>query len=218
MATFTITDVKLDKGLVRSTVTGRYFKTGFTMPGAKTTAVRSLDHWERSVHLSLGELVSVQVSDRIPFAIMLTRTTEGLRGNGDNVLVSTDINEVYEFLQKNSTTMGFTLQYAVNTEAMTVFEVVRRGRLTKKQIKLFIEKFGITQWVYSWAFASEWFLVDGELLPLTAVFDLSTGADVNDWLHAFYGKTIPNDAGATLKVSDQSGWDRFTKWVSKRGV
>lgn len=80
-----------------------------------------------------------------------------------NVLVSQDVNEIYDFLRMNMTTAGFTVQYGINHKNNFVGEFFRKGKMGKRDIKMLIDKYGIGEWHYSLCWAAKyWVLADGE--------------------------------------------------------
>lgn len=108
---------------------------------------------------------------------MLINTTEGLRPAYAQNLVSTDPSEVTNFLSKNCTTYGMSVQYAV-TQNGQVIEVMKRGKVGKKLAKQLIEKLAATEWIYSWAWAGKNFELDNGKQVQCEVMDLMTNVDV----------------------------------------
>jgi hypothetical protein len=75
-----------------------------------------------------------------------------------HVLESQDVNEVYEFLKKNCTTAGFSVQYGISTDDR-VIELFKKGKLGKRDIQKVIAEYGINEWHYSWCWSSKIWLV-----------------------------------------------------------
>ena len=88
-----------------------------------------------------------------------------------NVLTSQDIDEVFSFLKQQMTTAGFSIQYGVARDG--VYCLFRKGKMGKRDIKMLIEKYNITEWHYSLCWAcDEWILANGLRVTATKI-DLS---------------------------------------------
>lgn len=118
---------------------------------------------------------------------MLINTTEGLRPGYAQNLVSSDPTKVTEFLAKNCTTYGMSVQYAV-TKDNRVIEIMKRGKIGKKLAKQLIEKLNATEWIFSWAWAGKNFELNNGELVQCEVMDLMSNTDV---LEAYvYGRSL----------------------------
>lgn len=87
-------------------------------------------------------------------------------GNGNefktDVLQSQDVEEIYNFLRGNCTTLGFSVQYGISAGGVQVYEFFRKGKMGKRDIKMLIEKYNIAEWHFSWAWATVNWVVCGE--------------------------------------------------------
>ena len=108
---------------------------------------------------------------------MLINTTEGIFRTKTDNLVSSDPSEVTQFLSKNCTTYGMSIQYAV-TQDNKVIEVMKRGKLGKKLVKQLIEKFNVSEWMFSWAFSGKTFELDNGETVKSELLDLVSNSEV----------------------------------------
>lgn len=114
-------------------------------------------------------------------AIMLVKTTGGLRESRTDSFRSSDPKAVVEFLRGNCLTMGQSLQYARNPDTDDIIEVVKTGRPVQRDIKPLLEH-GYTEWLFSWAFASRLFrLEDGREVQVSRTLDLISTASALEW-------------------------------------
>ena len=82
-------------------------------------------------------------------------------------LQSQDVNIVYDFLKRNTTTAGFSIQYGI--AGNQVFELFKKGKLGKKDIKLAIERYHINEWHFSWAWASKKWIIGSEVVTAVQI-------------------------------------------------
>lgn len=88
-----------------------------------------------------------------------------------HVLVSTDIHEIYAFLRKNCTTAGFSIQYGISSDGRC-YHIMKKGKPGKREIKRLVAEYGIKEWHYSWCWASDKWLVNGQVVEAIEI-DLS---------------------------------------------
>lgn len=115
---------------------------------------------------------------------MLVQTTESLRDANARTFISTSPKEVATFFKGNMATGGFTLNYAINPNTLSVVKIFKKGKIVQKDVKPLIEQ-GYDHWLYSWCFAGENFEIGGKIVPLDKVIDLTTLKDVAPWARAF---------------------------------
>lgn len=117
--------------------------------------------------------------------VMLIQTREGPHPVRTQNAACKTAAEVVAHCKRNSATMGFTVQFAVNPERGEVIEVIRKGKLVQRDVKALVEA-GFSEWLYSWAFAGKTFrLPDGREVPITHKLDLIKTAEVLPWARAF---------------------------------
>ena len=146
------------------------------------------------------------VTEPHDLAIGLTEVsgTDGenyLSGSMDHHLLSTNVEDILGFIKGQWTTRGFTILYAINTKKGTIVEVFKKGKCGKQILLGFINK-GYDQWCFSDSWAPKRFWLRGEVVPVCATYDLTTGAEVNEWMHALWGKTIPKGVKGSLRIYD----------------
>lgn len=87
-----------------------------------------------------------------------------LREQKTDALVSTDPKEIVRFLKGNTTTAGFSIQFAVNPTTKQVVEIFKKGKLIQRDVKPLIDA-GFNEFHFSWAFAGKnWKLDDGTVV------------------------------------------------------
>jgi hypothetical protein len=115
---------------------------------------------------------------------MLTTTTAGFYECRTQNLTSSDPAAVAAHMQRNSLTMGFSVQFAVNRSTGEVVQIIKKGKLCRRDVAPLIAQ-GFDEWLYSWAFSGKRFrLDDGREVKLARVIDLMTRADVAPWARA----------------------------------
>lgn len=116
---------------------------------------------------------------------MLIQTTEGFRDTRTHNVVTDDVKVATKHLQKNGTTAGFTVQFAVNPTTGEVIEVFKAGKVCQRDVKPLIAA-GFREFFYSWAFAGKTFrLDDGREVKLSRTLDLTKIKDILPWARAF---------------------------------
>jgi hypothetical protein len=100
---------------------------------------------------------------------------------------SSDYREIQKHLRENSTTMGFSIQYAYNPDTKHVVSIMVKGKMGLKLTKKFVE-LGYSEWFYSHSFSTKKFLLpSGEVVTLKPEddLDLVSTTDIMPWARAF---------------------------------
>ena len=116
---------------------------------------------------------------------MLVRTTEGLRPHDLYMAICDTPKQAVEHCRHNHTTMGFTIQYALNPSTRQCVEIVKEGKLCQRDIKQLMAD-GFTVFAYSGCFAAKQFQFDGHPCALVKTIDL-TGNLGDHWCKALHG-------------------------------
>lgn len=103
---------------------------------------------------------------------MMIRTTEGLCDAKAKVFETDDAKIASAFLKQSSKTAGFSITYAINKETKTVVKIFKKGKPCARDLKPLINQ-GFRFWMYSWIWEGKKFEIDGEIVTLSFVHDLT---------------------------------------------